>query len=205
ALLAKEKVIEKWDWAQDPASGLSLSLQRGPRKITGNAAMCKISTIPKGTRSQGWMGQTYLHDYTIEADVQGAVRNEKLPSMGIINQRYTLALEGAAQELQIRSWVSRLELRFAKTIPFEWKPDVWYTLKFQSHTEEQDAKATKVVLRGKAWERGQPEPKDWTIEGADETPNTQGSPGLFGNATDAEVFIDNVKVTANEKVTASAK
>lgn len=193
-LLAKEKVIEKWDWAQDAAGGLDLTVQRGPRKISGSAVMCKISTIPKGTRSQGWMGQTYLHDYTIQTDLSGAVRNDKLPSMGVINQRYTLALEGAAQELQIRSWVSRLDLRFAKTIPFPWKPDVWYTLKFQS--ENKDGKA---ILRGKAWVRGEAEPNEWTIEAADETPNTEGSPGLFGNATDAEVFVDNVKISANGK------
>ena len=162
--------------------------------------MCKISTIPKGTRSQGWMGQTDLHDCTVQADVRGSIRHDKLPSMGLINQRYTLALEGAIEDegkgaapaLQIRSWVSRLELRFAKTIPYAWKNDVWYTMKFQS--ENKDGKA---ILRGKVWPRGESEPGDWTIEAADETPNLAGSPGLFGNASDAEVFVDNVKVTAN--------
>jgi hypothetical protein len=199
-LLAKEKFVEKWEWSQDESGGLQLAVNRGPRAIVGNAVMCKISTIPKGTRSQGWMGQTHLHDYTIQADVRGSIRNDKLPSMGIINQRYTLALEGAVEEspgvftpgLQIRSWVSRLELRFAKTIPFAWKPDVWYTMKFQS--ENQDGKAT---LRGKVWARGEAEPGEWTIEATDETPNTNGSPGLFGNASDAEVFVDNVKVNPN--------
>ncbi len=199
-LLAKEKVLEKWDWADDGAGGLELSVNRGSRGITGNAVMCKISTIPKGTRSQGWMGQTHLHDYTVQADVRGSIRHDKLPSMGLINQRYTLALEGAIEDegkgaapaLQIRSWVSRLELRFARTIPYAWKNDVWYTMKFQS--ENKDGKA---ILRGKVWPRGESEPGDWTIEAADETPNLAGSPGLFGNASDAEVFVDNVKVTAN--------
>ena len=51
--------------------------------------------------------------------------------------------------------------------------------------------------RGKVWPRGESEPGDWTIEAADETPNLAGSPGLFGNASYAEVFVDNVKVTAN--------
>ncbi len=191
-LLAKEKVIEKWDWSQDAAGELALTVNRGSRGITGNAVMCKISTIPKGTRSQSWMGQTHLHDYTILADVRGSVRYDKLPSMGVINQRYTLALEGASQELQIRSWVSRLDLRFAKTIPFAWKPDVWYTMKFQSENKD-----GKVILHGKVWPRGEAEPADWTIDGTDETPNVSGSPGLFGNASETEVFVDNVKVNAN--------
>jgi outer membrane protein assembly factor BamB len=190
--LVKEKVVEKWEWSQDDVGELVLTVNRGPRPIAGNAVMCKISTIPKGTRSQGWMGQTHLHDYTIQADLRGATRHGKIPSMGVINQRYTLALEGATQELQIRSWVSRLELRFARTIPFPWKSDVWYTMKFQS--ENKDGKA---ILRGKVWPRGDAEPGEWTIEAADETPNVSGSPGLFGNATDAEVFVDNVKVNAN--------
>jgi hypothetical protein len=148
--LVKEKVVEKWEWSQDEAGELVLTVNRGPRPIAGNAVMCKISTIPKGTRSQGWMGQTHLHDYTIQADLRGATRHNKVPSMGLINQRYTLALEGATQELQIRSWVSRLELRFARTISFPWKSDVWYTMKFQSENKD-----GKVVLRGKVWVRGE--------------------------------------------------
>jgi outer membrane protein assembly factor BamB len=193
-LLVKEQVLEKWEWSQDASGTIVLTVTRGPRKIAGNAVMCKISTIPKGTRSQGWMGPTGLHDYTIVADLKGTIRNAKVPSMGLINQRYTLDLMGPSQELQIRSWVSRLDLRFAKTIPFAWKPETWYTMKFQS--ENKDGKA---MLRGKVWPRGEQEPATWTIEAADETPNVIGSPGLFGNASDTEIFIDNVKVTSNGK------
>jgi hypothetical protein len=76
---------------------------------------------------------------------------------------------------------------------FQWKHNVWYTMKFQS--ENQNGKA---VLRGKVWPRDEQEPAEWQIEAADETPNTTGSPGLFGNASDAEFFIDNVQVTANQ-------
>ena len=35
------------------------------------------------------------------------------------------------------------------------------------------------------------------IEGADAKPNIQGSPGMFGKSTDAEFYIDNVKVYYN--------
>ena len=51
--------------------------------------------------------------------------------MGLINQRYALAMH-EEQVLQVRSWHSRLQLRFAKTIPFNWRPGVWYRMKFQS-------------------------------------------------------------------------
>ena len=115
-----------------------------------------------------------------------------MPDVGLINQRYTLALQGSGQSLQLRSWTARLDLRFAKTVPFEWKPKTWYVMKFQAVNE-----ASKVVLKGKVWPRGTPEPDAWSIEAFDDTPNKFGSPGLFGNASDAEVFIDNVKVTPN--------
>jgi hypothetical protein len=116
-----------------------------------------------------------------------------MPDIGVIAQRYTLDMMGVSQQLQIRSWTAQLEHRFAVTIPFPWKPDVWYTIKFRASTD-----GGKAVLRGKVWERGQPEPEQWTIEGTDEVPNLVGSPGLFGNATNAEIFIDNISVTPNE-------
>ncbi|MFN0054917.1 MAG: PQQ-binding-like beta-propeller repeat protein [Planctomycetales bacterium] len=192
--LKNEQVLEKWEWSEDASGTLELTVVQGPRKITGNAIMCKISTIPLGTRSQGWMGPNSLHDFTIQADLKGQTRNQKIPSMGLINQRYTLDLIGATQELQIRSWTSRLDLRFAKTVPFTWQPEIWYTMKFQCENKDGSA-----VLKGKVWPRGGQEPAEWSIEAADETPNVTGSPGMFGNASDAEVFIDNVKVTPNGK------
>jgi hypothetical protein len=160
-------------------------------EVDGELALVKVSTIPKGTRSQSWMGRTDLHDYTVQADFRASERNGKKPDMGLINQRYTLALN-ASQELQVRSWTSRLELRFAKTVPFAWQADVWYTMKFQS--ENADGRA---ILRGKVWPRDTAEPTAWSIEAADATPNTTGSPGMFGNASDAEFYIDNVQVDAN--------
>ena len=53
------------------------------------------------------------------------------------------------------------------------------------------------MLKGKVWERGTEEPEDWTVEGIDEVGNLAGSPGLFGNASDAEIFVDNITVTPN--------
>ena len=116
-----------------------------------------------------------------------------LPDMGVVNQRYTLSLEGS-QKLQIRSWASLLEQRFAKTIPFEWQAKTWYTLKLRS--ENKDGKA---ILKGKVWKTAESEPEAWTIEAEDLLPNTIGSPGLFGKSSVAEFFIDNVIVTPNDK------
>ena len=43
-----------------------------------------------------------------------------------------------------------------------------------------------------------PEPGEWLISVSDPLPNFVGSPGLFGNATNAEIFIDNISVTPND-------
>lgn len=190
-LLKSEQVIGEWKLSSKGPSDVALDVGRGKRKLDGNPVMVKISTIPKGTRSQGWMGHADFHDYTIQADVRGNVRDGQQPDIGLIAQRYTVDMMGTLQQLQIRSWTSELG-RFSKTIPFSWKPDVWYTIKLRAAAEE-----GKAVLQAKVWPRGETEPEAWTIEAVDEAPNLQGSPGLFGNASDAEIFLDNITVTAN--------
>lgn len=197
----------------------------------GDKVMVKITTIPKGTRSQCWMGPNDMHDYTIQADLRGQHKDVTkgatvamvsadakpqaagetpsaadinpssadnpvlgLPDMGLIAQRYTLDMMGNSQQLQIRSWPPQVARRFAKTIPFHWDGDKWYTVKFSASTE-----GGKAHLKGKVWPRGEKEPEKWTIEAVDDTPNLQGSPGLFGNSGISEVYIDNVSVTANGK------
>jgi hypothetical protein len=195
---ARIRVVPPLPWNFDvsdkqvPPTWIGAAYRHQVREVDSNPMLVKITTIPKGTRSQCWMGPWDLHDYTIQADLRGTMKNNKLPDMGVINQRYTLDLMGSTKQLQIRSWTSRLELRFAKTIPFPVESDVWYTMKLRADNAD-----GKAILRGKVWPRDQKEPAQWTIEAADEAPNLVGSPGLFGNASDAEIFIDNVKVFPN--------
>ena len=189
-LLAKEQVIARWNWAEDENTGIQLMVARGERRVDGNGVMLKVKTIPKGARSQAWMGHPSLGNYTIQADVLGAMKNNKLPDLGLIGQRYVINMIGSTQELQIRSWPT--VLRMAKTVPFPWKPNVWYTMKFQTAVE-----GDKAVIRAKVWPREESEPEQWTIEAVDVSPNANGSPGLYGNAINAEIFYDNIKVMKN--------
>lgn len=198
--IARARVEPGLPWSFDfndkkvPPTWIGASYRHQPKELEGESVLVKITTIPKGTRSQAWMGFTDLHDYTVQADFYATEANGEFPSMGLIAQRYTLDMRKTHEtELQIRSWTSRVDLRFAKTIPFKWSPNQWYTMKFMAANENGAA-----VLRGKVWKRGEKEPQEWTIEAADATPNTTGSPGLFGNAQIAEFYIDNVKVTANK-------
>lgn len=194
---ARIRVVPDLPWKFDfndnevPITWIGARYRHVVRDVQGEKLMVKVTTIPKGTRSQSWMGHTDHHDYTVQADVRGALTNNKMPDTGLIAQRYTLDLMGASQQLQIRSWTPQLG-RFSKSVPFAWKPDTWYTLKFRAATD-----GGKAVLKGKVWKRGEAEPADWTIEAVDEAPNLNGSPGLFGNANDSEIMIDNISVTKN--------
>ncbi|TVQ01873.1 MAG: serine/threonine protein kinase [Planctomycetaceae bacterium] len=201
--VARFRVVPSLPWSFDfedgkvPVTWTGAAYRHQPVEFEdGGRGLVKVSTIPKGTRSQSWIGPTDLSNYTVQADffatgTKAGEPTEAQPNMGVIAQRYALDLQGG-QTLQIRSWTSRLELRFAKTIDFPWEPKTWYTIKFQSENVPEG-----VTLRGKVWPRDQPEPQEWSIEATDLTPNLRGAPGLLGNSTNSEFFIDNVTVFQN--------
>tara|TARA_R110002073_G_scaffold5893_3_gene35931 strand:- start:5837 stop:8161 length:2325 start_codon:yes stop_codon:yes gene_type:complete len=190
------RVVPSLPWFFDfsngevPITWVGARYRHEVRSVDGEPVIAKVSTIPKGTRSQAWFGPTDLHDYTITADVKAQSGTNKLPDMGVIAQRYVLDLMGESQKLQIRTWAA--QLRMAQSVPVKWEAGVWYTLKLQASSED-----GKAILKGKVWPREEAEPDAWTLTAIDEAPNRNGSPGLFGNATNAEYFIDNVTVREN--------
>jgi hypothetical protein len=197
-LLVDEKVLADFEFTEFDGGGLQLTATRGSRQVDGDGVMCKISTIPLGARSQGWMGHSDLQNYTVQADILGTAAPlaapglpPQMPDIGVQGQRYRLEMRGADQQLKLSSWVAH-EIKFT-TVPFEWMPDTWYTMKLRASVAD-----GKAVLQGKAWPRSEQEPNDWQIRWTDEPANTHGSPGFFGNAKNAEIFIDNVKLTANQ-------
>ena len=210
---------------EPPLPWIGMRYRHVVREVDGSKCLVKVTTIPKGTRSQGWIGPITLHDYSIRADFRAqetgaekpgslasdtpkspatdadafskafgtaaALEKARMPDMGLVAQRYTLDLMGAAQQLQLRSWPPQVATHFSKTIPFAWEAGRWYTIRFEARTQGGDAH-----LRGKVWPRGTPEPDAWTIEAVHEAGNLQGSPGFFGNSKDSEIYIDNVTVEA---------
>jgi outer membrane protein assembly factor BamB len=153
---------------------------------------------PLVARAHAFIGMPNLSDYTIHADVQGQRKHEDMPDLGVVACRYTLQLDGNKQRLRLLSWdaVPRVE----KNVDWPWQPGVWYRLKL-SVTIQGD----KALVRGKAWKRGEEEPRAWTIEFDDPTPNREGSPALYGYATGilegetgAEAYYDNVNITPNK-------
>ncbi|HVJ81109.1 MAG TPA: PQQ-binding-like beta-propeller repeat protein, partial [Planctomycetia bacterium] len=195
---ARVRVIPDLPWSFDFADGeipvtwVGMRYRHVIRKNGDDPFMVKITTIPKGQRSQAWIGHPDFHDYTMQAEFKGARTNDKLPDMGLIAQRYTFDLMGQAQQLQIRTWTASTR-RAVANVPFKWKEGVWYVMKFRAANE-----GPKAVLRGKVWPKGETEPEAWNLELADDAPNRNGSPGFYGNAQNSEISIDNVKVFANQ-------
>jgi outer membrane protein assembly factor BamB len=197
---ARIRIVPPLPWKFDfesltdaPLTWVGARYRHQIRKVDGSNMMVKITTIPKGTRSRCWFGQSDMSDYTIQADVKGSVVDNKMPDIGVIAQGYTFDMQGLGQKLNLTSWVSH-DHRHYKRVDFKWEPNKWYTIKFQAANKD-----GKAILKGKVWPRDEKEPAEWSVEMEDSRPNTHGSPGLFGNATNAEVFIDNVIVTPNSK------
>jgi hypothetical protein len=175
-----------------PLTWVGMRYRHVARQMDGGTVLAKITTIPRGTKSRGSFGPSDLADYTTQADFKfAAATNGKLPDVGVIAQGYTLEASGENRWLRLFSWGSH-DKRYFKSLPLEPKPDVWYTIKLRAANID-----GKAQLQGKLWKRGEPEPEAWTIELVDPDPITHGAPGMSGNATNAELYIDNVSVVSN--------
>lgn len=163
--------------------------------------LAKVTDKPSPLVARGiaFIGEPHNKDYTIEADVQGGKVGADLPDMGVVANRYVLNLAGNIQKLRIVSWDALP--RVDRTVPFEWKPGVWYRMKLTIET-----KNGQGIVKGKCWPRDQKEPAEWTVEVTDPLPNTEGAPGLYGyvlgipeGGSGTDIFYDNVRIMPNKK------
>ncbi len=172
------------------------------REQDGEKIAVKRSVLPTprdpknklGARSRMWMGPTDMANYTIQADFALAKSDKtgKMSDFGLINSRYTMTVRSSNKKLRIYSWSPHDYRTFAE-VDFDPKPGKWYTMKLRVVPDGETAS-----VRGKLWPRGEAEPSEWTIAMTDDAPNLTGSPGFYGNAQEAEIFIDNVSVVSNQ-------
>jgi len=143
-------------------------------------------------RTTTFFGAPGMSNYTVMADVMTDGNRRVMSTVGVVNQRYIIALDGNWQVLEVNSNHDRIKV----SVPFEWDYKVWYRLK----TRVDVAADGSGVVRAKAWPRDQPEPEAWTIEVPHKNAHTHGSPGLYGFTPQNKkrVYIDNVSVTPNK-------
>lgn len=161
------------------------------REIDGNMVLAKTLDRVLFQRATTFIGHPDMKNYTFTADVMTEGNRRVMSTAGVINQRYVIALLGNAQRLEVSSNHERIKV----SVPFEWRPKIWYRLK----TRVNVAADGSGVVYAKAWKRGEQEPDVWTITIPHRTAHTNGAPGLFGFAPQSQfrVYIDNIEITQN--------
>lgn len=174
-----------------PLSWINATGKWSVREVDGNKLLVKNPNPPAFKRTRSFIGPADWVNYTVEADVRAVEKRRQMGDAGVVAQRYTLALFGNSQRIELQSW--QIEEKRTVKKPFAWKADTWYHLKLQV----ENLPDGKVRARGKAWLASEPEPADWAVERIDPIGNRQGSPGIFADAPN-DVLIDNIKVTPNK-------
>ncbi len=179
----------------------------------GNKVLAKVNndSRPPFARGIGHITSTNAKNYTIQCDLYGSEVREQMPDVGIVNSRYLMTIDGkpdpnfnGKRTLRLISWEARLRVSLA--VEFDWKPGTWYTAKL---TIEPGANGSATV-KGKVWEKGQPEPSKWQIEFKDPLPNTEGTAGVYAYITNmlvkgdgttepgSDALFDNLKITPDQ-------
>ncbi|MBT3636480.1 MAG: PQQ-binding-like beta-propeller repeat protein [Opitutae bacterium] len=143
-------------------------------------------------RAINFVGHKDMNDYTMEADVMTDGDRRTKSNIGLINQRYVFALIGNGQKLEVFSNYDR----FRHSVPFSVKTNVWYRLK----TRVDLLVDGTGMIRAKSWEKGSPEPSEWTLEVPHAVPHRNGAPGIYAMSPQSKrkVFFDNVLINYNK-------
>ncbi|MEO0417092.1 MAG: hypothetical protein AAF226_19320, partial [Verrucomicrobiota bacterium] len=161
------------------------------RELDGNKVLTKTLDRILFQRSLSFIGDPDLSSYTLQADVMTDGNRRVKSVVGLINQRYIIALLGNANKLEISSNHERVK----HPVPFSISAKKWYTLKTRVDTNDDGS----GVVRAKAWVKGEPEPEAWTAEFEHANVHKKGAPGLFGFSPQSQksVFVDNISITQN--------
>ncbi len=178
-------------FAYPPLPWIGARLKWQVREVDGEKVLAKTLDRVLFQRSMVFLGHPDQSRYTISADLM-TDGNRRLSSViGLINQRYLVALDANWGHVEVTSNHERLKV--SKSIDI--KPKTWYRLKTRVDVNADGS----GVVRGKVWPRSEDEPATWTIEVPVERAHRQGSPGLYGFSPQSKfrVYIDNVSVIPN--------
>ncbi|MEO6740459.1 MAG: PQQ-binding-like beta-propeller repeat protein [Chthoniobacteraceae bacterium] len=181
-------------FAYPPLAWNSARFRLDIRKAPGdgnNKALCKTIDHKLFQRAQVFFGKSDLHDYTIEADVMSEGNKRKGCDIGLICQRYIVALKFNEQTIEVNSNQERVKLHEPITL----ERNVWYRMKVTVVPKPNDG---GVTVKGKAWKKGEAEPEKWNIQFDHTTGHKNGSPGIFClSSQEQRAWFDNIEVKAN--------
>ena len=178
-------------FAYPPLPWIGARLKWEVRNLDGNKVLAKTLDRVLFQRSLSFIGDPRLNGYTLQSDVMTDGNRRVKSVVGLINQRYIIALIGNANKLEISSNHERVK----HSVPFRISANKWYVLK----TRVDANKDGSGVVRGKAWAKEEPEPDAWTVEFTHKNVHKEGAPGLFGFSPQSQksVYIDNIVITKN--------
>ncbi len=178
-------------FAYPPLPWIGARLKWDVREVEGSKVLAKTLDNILFMRSMVFMGHPDDRGYTVAADVMTDGNRRNMSAVGVINQRYIVALDGNKQCIEVSSNHDRVKIE----TPFKIEPKTWYRLETRVDVHEDGG----GIVYARAWKRDAEKPGDWTLTAAVPHAHMQGSPGLYGFSPGSRfsVFIDNVEVVPN--------
>lgn len=180
-------------FAYPPLPWIGARFKFDVRELEGNKVFAKTLDNIFFQRATVFFGHPDEKNYTFEADVMVDGNRRTKSTVGLINQRYYIILNGNADELEVNSNQERIKA----TVPFKIQTKTWYRMKTRVDV---NVDGVSGVVRAKVWKKDAPEPSNWTIQVPHRNVHKVGAPGLFGFAPQSlyKVYIDNISVTPNK-------
>jgi outer membrane protein assembly factor BamB len=180
---------EGLNFAYPPLAWIGARFKFDIRELDGQKVFAKTFDRLIFQRATVFLGTEDMSNYILQADIMTDGSRRVKSDIGLINQRYAIVLKGNANLIEISSNFER----FVHSVPFKVDAKKWYTMKTKVTA---NADGTGIV-HAKVWERGQPEPDDWTLEATTDMVHQSGSPGIFGFTPQNQqrVYLDNLSVT----------
>jgi hypothetical protein len=180
-------------FAYPPLAWIGARFKWEIQDIDGSQVLKKTLGRMLFQRSMVFIGHPDSSNYRMQANLRVDGNSRTRSTVGLVHQRYIIALKGNQRTLELSSNYERLR----HGVPFETEPGKWYTLK----TSVMHGEDAKVTIRAKAWPRGEEEPEAWILEYVHEDGHSKGAPGIFGFSPQNlfSVYVDDIRVFREEE------
>ena len=132
-----EEIASGTKFAYPPLPWIGARFKWEVREVDGNKVLAKTLYNIFFQRATSFIGNSDMKNYTMQADVMTDGNRRMKSEVGLINQRYLIALKGNGNELEVSSNQERLKI----SAPFTIAAKTWYTLKTRVDVKPGTARA----------------------------------------------------------------
>lgn len=179
-------------FAWPPLAWIGARFKWEVRSLDGDKVLSKTLDNMIFQRSTVFFGHPDARSYTLRARVRTDGTRRAMSTVGLVNQRYLIALKGNQRVLEVSSNQERLKV----SVPFEITPGTWYHLVTRVDVDDDGV----AHVRARVWADGEEEPEGWTLEVDHPGGHTHGAPGLFGFSPRNlhKVYVDDIALDDSE-------